>query len=113
MSKHRSPRNRVSAPVPSHNSDDTGPPAVPTTFKPAEALQQLYLEVVELEALANATSEAVVHLPFPSDREERQPFDRLYALVTMSADKTAAAVSLGGQMMNDLTAHLQRKQTDG
>jgi len=113
MPKHRSPQNRVSAHVPSHNSDDTDTPTIPTTFNPAEALQHLHLEVVELEALSNATSEAVVQVPFPSDREERRPFDRLYALVTMNADKTAAVVGLGGQMMDDLTEHLQRKRADG
>src|SRR4051812_13868536 len=116
MSKHRSPRNRVSKHVPPHNTDDTENPSIPSTpdtFNPAEALQKLYLEVVDLEALANAASEAVVQLPFPSDREERRPFNRVYALVSKIADETAAVVHLGGQMMDALTTHLQRKPADG
>jgi hypothetical protein len=116
MQKHRSPRNRVSKQVPPHNTDDTDNPSIvsiPDTFNPAEALQKLHLEVVQLEALVNAANEAVVQLPFPSDREARRPFDRVYALVTKAADETNALVNLGGQMMDALTAHLQRKHADG
>jgi hypothetical protein len=43
----------------------------------------------------------------------RRPFDRVYALVTKIADETNAVVHLGGQMMDALTAHLQRKHVDG
>lgn len=59
MPKHRSPRKRVSKHVPPHNTDDTG---TPVTFDPAEALQSLHLEVVQLEALANAAGEALAQL---------------------------------------------------
>jgi hypothetical protein len=115
MSKHRSPRNRVSKPVPPHNTDDTESPSIPTTpdtFSPAEALQGLYLEVVDLEALTNAANEAVVHLPFPSEREARLPFNRVYTLVTKIAEETSALVRNGGQRMDGLTAHLQRKPAE-
>ena len=107
MAKHRSPRNRVSKPVPPHNTDDTD---TLVTFNPAEALQGLYLEVVDLEALTNAANEAVVHLPFPSEREARLPFNRVYTLVTKIAEETSALVRNGGQMMDALAAHLPRKQ---
>src|SRR4051812_27751866 len=82
MTKHRSPRNRVSKHVPPHNTGDTESPSTPDTFSPGEAQQSLYLQVVDLEALANAANEAVVQLPFPSDREARRPFSRVYTLVT-------------------------------
>ena len=141
MPKHRSPRNRVSKPVPPHNTDDTenakpvpphnaddtenaksvpphntddtDSPYNPDTFDPAEALQRLHLEVVQLEAVANATSEAVIQLPYPSDREARRPFERVYALVGLFADGTHAAVNLSGKMMDALAAYLQRKPADG
>jgi predicted amidophosphoribosyltransferase len=109
MTDHRSPRDRVSDDVRPHNSDDTDNP---DTFDPAEALQSLHLEVVQLEALANAASEAVVQLPFPPGREERRPFDRVYALVTKVADETNAMVSRGDKLIAALAAHLQRKQAD-
>jgi len=110
MPKHRSPRNRVSKPVPPHNIDDTDSPSNPDTFSPVEALQSLHLQVVDLEALTNAANEAVVQLPFPSDREERRPFNRVYTLVTKIAEETSVLVRNGGQMMDSLTAHLERKQ---
>ena len=110
MSKHRSPRNRVSKHVPPHNPDDTASPSNPDTFSPVEALQSLYLQVLDLEAFTNAANEAVVQLPFPSDREERRPFNRVYILVTKIAEETNVLVRNGGQMMDALTEHLQRKQ---
>jgi hypothetical protein len=113
MQKHRRPRNRVSDPVPPHNTDDTENPSNPDTFSPVEALQKLHLQVVDLEALTNAANEAVVRLPFPSDREAREPFNRVYTLVTKIAEETSALVHLGGQMMDALTAHLQHKPADG
>lgn len=116
MPKHRHPRNRVSDPVPPHNTDDTDSPDSPSDpdiFSPVEALQKLYLQVVDLEALTNAANEAVVKLPFPSDREAREPFNRVYTLVTKIAEETTAVVHLGGQMMDDLMAHLQHKPAGG
>jgi hypothetical protein len=65
---------------------------------------------VDLEALTNAANEAVVQLPFPSDREAREPFNRVYTLVTKIANETSAMVRNGGQMMDALTAHLESKQ---
>jgi len=105
MTKHRSPRNRVSNDVHPDNPDDTDSPDDtdnpddddtnnPATFDPGEALESLYLQVVDLEALANAANEAVVQLPVPPGREARLPFNRVYALVSKFADETSAVVSL-------------------
>jgi len=124
MQKHRSPRNSVSDNVHPHNTDDTDTPDNPDNpddpddpddpapFNPGDALESLYLRVVDLEALANAANEAVVQLPFPKDREARQSFNRVYSLVTKFADETSAVVSHGDKLMDALTAHLQRKQAD-
>jgi hypothetical protein len=122
MRKHRSPRDRVSNDVHPHNTENTdnpGPPDTPDTpstpdtpdtFDPGEALQSLHMEVVELEAFANAANEAVVQLPYPADREERRPFDRVYTLVGKVADETNAVVSHGGKLVDALQAYLQRKR---
>lgn len=115
MSKHRRPRDSVSKDVQPHNADDTDTPDtpdIPDTFDPGDALESLYLMVVDLEALANAANEAVVQLPFPKGREARQPFNRVYTLVTKFADETSAAVSHGGKLMDALAAHRQREQAD-
>lgn len=71
-------------------------------FECIEALHALRLEVVQLEALTNAASEAVTQLPFPSDREERRIFDRVYALVTKVADETTALVAYGDELVAGL-----------
>jgi hypothetical protein len=67
-----------------------------------EALHALRLEVVQLEALTNAASEAVTLLPFPSDREARRVFDRVYALVTRVADETSTLVAYGVELIAEL-----------
>jgi predicted amidophosphoribosyltransferase len=101
MTKHRHPQDSVSNDVHPDN---------PEPFNPAEALQSLHLEVVQLEALANAANEAVVQLPFPPGRDARRPFDRVYALVSKVADETNAVVNHGDQLIAQLSAHLQRKE---
>ena len=109
MTEHRSPQGRVSNDVHPDNTNDRD---TPDTFDPGEALQSLHLEVVDLEALANAANEAVVQLPYPSDREARRPFDRVCTLVGKLADETNRVVNRGSEMMDALTAHLQRKRAD-
>ena len=103
MAKHRRPQHKVSKDIKPHKTERSD------TFDPVEALQNLHLHVVELEALANAAGDAVVQLPFPPGREARQPFDRVYALVTRVADETNSAVAFGNELMAELTRYLQRK----
>ena len=107
MSKHRRPQDRVSKDVPSHNADTSD------IFNPAEALQSLHLEVIQLEALANAACEAAVQLPFPPGREERRVFDRVYTLVAKVADETSMVVSYGDELVAALSAHLKDRQPEG
>src|SRR5689334_25356455 len=90
MTDHRHPPSSVSNDVHVNN------------FECMEALHALRLEVVQLEALTNAASEAVTQLPFPSDREERRIFDRVYALVTKVADETTALVAYGDELVAEL-----------
>jgi hypothetical protein len=99
MKEHRHPQDRVSNDVHLDN---------PSNFNPAEALERLHLEIVQVEALANAASEAVVQLPFPSDREERRVFDRVYALVTKVAEETGGVVTYGNEQLAALAVYLQR-----
>ena len=102
MSEHRNPQDSVSNELPPHNPD---------SFDPAEALESLHLEMVQVEALANAACEAVTHLPFPSDREERRLFDRVYSLVTRTAEETGAAVTFGHELIEALKVHLRARGT--
>lgn len=99
-----------------HNNPDnhhpTEAPDNPDSFDPAEALQSLHLEIVQIEAIANAASEAVVQLPFPLGREDRRVFDRVYALVTKVADEIDAAVRHGDKLIAALSAHLRRRHPE-
>jgi len=106
MRKHRNPRDRVSNDVQSAN------PTNPDNFNPTEALQSLHLEIRQLEAIANAASEAVAELPFPSGREERRVFDRVYALVTKVANETSALVSYGDELITALADHLKARRSE-
>lgn len=90
MNDHRHPPSSVSNDVHENN------------FACMEALHALRLEVVQLEALTHAASEAVTQLPFPSDREDRRIFDRVYALVTKVADETTALVAYGDELIAGL-----------
>lgn len=94
--------NEVRDPPPS-------PPATP--FDPAEALQNLHGQVIQLEAMTNAASEAVTQLPFPSEREDRRIFDRVYTLVTKVADETNAVMRYGDELVSALAAHLKTRRT--
>ncbi|HEX7840617.1 MAG TPA: hypothetical protein VF469_24225 [Kofleriaceae bacterium] len=94
------------------------PPGIPRssdtttlhTFDPGEALQDLHGQVIQLEAMTHAASEAVTQLPFPEGREDRRVFDRVYALVTKVADETEALVRHGDELVSALAAYLQRRR---
>jgi hypothetical protein len=101
MTEHRHPPSSVSDDVHVNN------------FECMEALHALRLEVVQLEALTNAASEAVTQLPFPSDREERRVFDRVYALVTKVADETAVLVAYGDELIAGLEKSTETSPTTG
>jgi hypothetical protein len=58
------PNRGASAPEPSTLESPTLEAPTPEVFDPAEALQCLYLDLVDIEAIANAANEAVVQLPF-------------------------------------------------
>src|SRR2546430_15457014 len=101
MTDHRHP--------PSSVSDDFHV----NNFEYMEALHDLRLEVVQLEALTNAASEAVTQLPFPTDREERRIFDRVYALVTKVADETTSLVAYGDELIAGLEAPAETSSATG
>ena len=61
-------------------------------MSPIDAFERLCLEVVELEAVANAASTAIDACP-PSE-SSRRSFDRAQALIGHAAEKSAAAVAL-------------------
>lgn len=110
------------APSPEHpdapSASDPGAPGAsggghdlpPGSFDPAEALQNLHGQVIQLEAMTHAASEAVTQLPFPEDREDRRVFDRAYVLVTKVADETHALVRYGDELISALAAYLQRRR---
>jgi hypothetical protein len=80
-------------------------------FSPGDALESLHAEIVEIEALAYAASEAITHYPYPTEPTARRAFARIYTLVTKVAQDTDAAVTHGQELVAALSAHLQRRRT--
>jgi len=94
MKAHRNPHPRV-----------PNPPA-PDNFNPGDALELLYAELVEVEALAHAAGEAVTLLPSASSAKVRRRFARLYSLVTKTADQATATLTLGENLVALLSGHM-------
>jgi hypothetical protein len=102
MSDHHNPRPNVSN------------KATPTNFNPSEALEPLYTELVDVEALAHAASEAVTLLPSGASPEMRRNLARVYALVTRTADEAHSVLTLSEQLVAALSAHMAaRRATHG
>ena len=100
MSNHRNPQDSVSNDVHVDN------------FDPAEALEHIHLEIIELEAFANAAAEATTQLPFPSGREERRPFDRVYALVTDLAERVSTLLFIGDELIARLAVYRELRKAE-
>jgi hypothetical protein len=93
MKKHRNPQASLSN------------KPTPDNFSPADALERLYSELVEVEALAHAAGEAVTLLPSASGKH-RRTFSRLYTLVSRTADEANAALTLSESLVSALTAYM-------
>ena len=94
MSKHRNTQSKVSNNLPISN------------FSPADALERLYVELIEVEALAYAAGEAIAELRTGSNR--RRIHNRLHTLVTRTASQATAALALGESLVSALSAHMAR-----
>ncbi len=82
-------------------------------FDPADALEKLHTEIVQLEAFAHAAGEAVTRLPRPSNPIQRRDLTRIYALVSKVATDAAIAASHGDKLVAALSAHLQVRREQG
>ena len=100
MKTHRNPRSRISNLVTADN------------FSSGDALEQLYAELVDVEALAHAAGEAVTLLPAASSGKQRRAFARLYTLVTKTASEANAALALSEQLVSMLSAHLAARRAE-
>jgi hypothetical protein len=97
MKNHRSTRSASSKKV----STDAH-----QTFSPADALESLHTEIVQLEAFAHLAGEVITRLSPPASRAERRDYIRLYALVTKVADDAIKVVSHGDALIAALSVHL-------
>jgi hypothetical protein len=75
-------------------------------MSPFDAFERLCLEVVELEAVANAASTAMDACPPPEG--SRRSFDRAQALIGHAADKSAAAVALIEALKGAVAAYVAK-----
>jgi hypothetical protein len=98
MNEHRSTRPTVPKNAPFDN------------LNPADALESLHTEVVQLEAFAHLAAEIITRLPPPSSREQRRDYRRLYALVNRVADDAIAAVNHGDALISALSADMAARR---
>ncbi len=94
MRSHRNPESRVSNKAHVDN------------FDPGDALEQLYAELVEVEALAHAAGEAITSLPTTTSPKQRRLHARVYALVTKTAGEARAALTLSENLVSALSVHM-------
>ena len=97
MSKHRNIRSVAS-------SEITLGPA--ESFRPADALESLHSEVVQLEVFAHLAAEVITRLSPPPGRDQRRDYIRLYALVSKVANDAFAVVGHGDALIAALSKHL-------
>ena len=93
MAKHRNPRPRLSKHVP------------PDNFDPGLLINQLYEELVEVEALAITADEAVTQLPPRPSGKYGRTMARLYTLVGKTAGRASAALERGEELIALRVAH--------
>lgn len=74
-----------------------------TGMSPSDAFERLCLEVIQLEAVANAANVAMDECAPPI--EARRSFDRAHALISNTAEKASAAVALIGELKASLETH--------
>jgi histidinol-phosphate/aromatic aminotransferase/cobyric acid decarboxylase-like protein len=98
MSDHRSTRSTV----PKNTQLDN--------VNPADALESLHTEVVQLETFAHLAAEVITRLPAPSNREQRRDYRRLYALITKVAEDAIAAVNHGDALISALSADMAARR---
>ena len=87
MRKHRNPRQRLSK-RPS-----------PDNFDPGILINQLYEDLVEVEALAVTADEAVTNLPPRPRGKHGRTLARLYTLVSKTSGRAQAALERGEELM--------------
>jgi hypothetical protein len=126
MKQHRNPRPRVANPAaPDNQAQGAKRPAghaadgdlrrsgvtqPAESFSPGDALELLYTELVEVEAFAHAAGEAVTLLPSASSAKIRRRFARLYSLVTKTADQATATLTLGENLVAQLSGQMAARR---
>jgi hypothetical protein len=79
----------------------------PEGISPLDAFERMCIEIIQLEAVANAANAAIDECPPP--RESRRCFDRAHALISSTAEKAAAAVVLVEGLKASVNAHVGQK----
>jgi len=97
MSKHRNIRSGASSALALDRCEP---------FNPAEALESLHSEVVQLEVFAHLAAEVITRLSPPPGRDQRRDYIRLYALVSKVANDAMAVVGHGDALIAALSKHL-------
>lgn len=80
-------------------------------FNAANALESVYVDLIQIDAFAHAARDAIVELRCPSNRAERRTYNRIYTLVTKVADEARAALLHSDALVAALSAHMEARGT--
>ena len=94
MNKHRNPPARLSK------------QARPDNFNPGLAIERLYRELVEVEALAIAADEAVTMLPPNPSAKHKRILARLFTLVSKTAAQASQVLEESEDMLAQISTHM-------
>jgi hypothetical protein len=94
MKRHRRPRPKVPKHPPTHNIA----PEILTT------ISLLYDDLVEVEALAVTSDEAVTNLPVTPTGKHKRTLARLYTLVAKTSGRAQGALERGEELVAQIAA---------
>jgi hypothetical protein len=83
-------------------------PEPQASVSPLDAFERLCLEIVQLEAVANAASTAMDECAPPS--AARRSFDRAHALIGTAADQATSTVALCEQLKASIERYIAARR---
>jgi hypothetical protein len=79
-------------------------------ISPLDAFERMCIEMIQIEAVANAASAAMDECEPPPSSEPRRSFHRAHALIGSTAEKAAAATELAEALKASVHAYLEAKR---
>ena len=98
MEKHRSTQRRVSNEAQNRN------------FEAGTALEHVWAEMLDVEALARAAEVAAEALPAPATDRQRVIFGRIQSLTTKASQQASASLQFANAQVTTLTSEMEARR---